>query len=398
MDKKNLTLRYSFTQFTFWAASTGATSFATTYLLNRGISSGIVGVLLAVAGLLSCLTQPIMAGIADKAKRFVLIKMLLGMSFLCVLCFCVQLLLHVPIVVAGISYMVGIWSSDAMVPLTNALCISYTQAGFTINYGAARGVGSAASAISSLVLGFVIAQLGSTWMILLLVSFRLLCILILWGYPKIEKINTSEDRTDNSCSVWQFFARYRWYCASLAGILFLGMYHAMTENYLIVIMGRLGGDSTHVGTALFISSMVGAIVIFFFKQVRNVIPDTRLLKIAGCSFLLKAILFYFARSIHTIYLLQLIQMTSYAFLAPTQVYFARAKVKQADMVKGQAFSTAAYALGCSAGNFAGGQLLDLGVDAILIAGIIMALVGTVIIFVTVTKSDCKNEASLYESN
>ncbi|MBQ7137914.1 MAG: hypothetical protein IJO39_02845, partial [Clostridia bacterium] len=69
-----------------------------------------------------------------------------------------------------------------------------------------------------------------------------------------------------------------------------------------------------------------------------------------------------------------------------------------DMVKGQAFSTAAYALGCSAGNFAGGQLLGLGVDAILIAGIIMALVGTVIIFVTVTKSDCKNEASLYESN
>ena len=103
MDKKNLTLRYSFTQFTFWAASTGATSFATTYLLNCGISSGIVGVLLAAAGLLSCLTQPIMAGIADKAKRFVLIKMLLGMSFLCVLCFCVQLLPHVPIVVAGIS-------------------------------------------------------------------------------------------------------------------------------------------------------------------------------------------------------------------------------------------------------------------------------------------------------
>ena len=398
MDKKNLTLRYSLTQFTFWAASTGATSFATTYLLNCGISSGIVGTLLAVAGLLSCLTQPIMAGIADKAKRFVLIKLLLGMSFLCVLCFGVQLLPHVPIVIEGISYMIGIWSSDAMVPLTNALCISYTQAGFTINYGAARGVGSAASAISSLVLGFVIAQLGSTWMILLLVSFRVLCILILWRYPKIEKINASENRADDSCSVWQFFARYRWYCASLTGVLFLGMYHAMTENYLIAIMGRLGGNSTHVGTALFISSMVGAFVIFFFNQVRKVIPDTRLLKIAGCSFLLKAILFYFAQNINTIYLLQLIQITSYAFLAPTQVYYAKAKVQPADMVKGQAFSTAAYALGCSAGNFTGGQLLGLGVDVILIAGIIMTLIGTIIIFITVTKSDCRNEVSQYESN
>ena len=57
------------------------------------------------------------------------------------------------------------------------------------------------------------------------------------------------------------------------------------------------------------------------------------------------------------------------------------------MVKGQAFITAAYALGCSAGNFTGGQLLTFGVRAILIAGIIMALVGTVIIFSTVNKSD-----------
>lgn len=46
---KNLTLRYSWTQFTYWAASSGAASFATTYLLNKGYSSGIVGILLAFA-------------------------------------------------------------------------------------------------------------------------------------------------------------------------------------------------------------------------------------------------------------------------------------------------------------------------------------------------------------
>lgn len=48
---KNLTLRYSWTQFIYWAASSGAASFATTYLLNKGLSSGIVGTLLAAAGL-----------------------------------------------------------------------------------------------------------------------------------------------------------------------------------------------------------------------------------------------------------------------------------------------------------------------------------------------------------
>ena len=53
---KNLTLRYSWTQFTYWAASSGAASFATTYLFPKGISPGTIGILLASAGLLSCLT------------------------------------------------------------------------------------------------------------------------------------------------------------------------------------------------------------------------------------------------------------------------------------------------------------------------------------------------------
>ena len=188
MGKKNLTLRYTLTQFTFWAASTGAASFATTYLLGCGVPSGVIGILLAAAGLLSCLTQPILAGIADKSKGFIVLKMMIGMSFLCVLCFSVQLIPSVPVVI-----------------------------------------------------------------------------------------------------------------------------------------------------------------------------------------------------------------TSYGFMHPTQVYYANAKVAPEDMVKGQAFSTAAYALGCSAGNFAGGQLLSLGVEAILFAGIVMTLVGTIIIFTTVTKKDTMKVIP-YEAN
>lgn len=389
---KNLTLRYSLTQFTFWAASTGAASFAAAYLLKRGIPAGGVGTMLAAAGILSCFTQPILAGIADKSRRFLILKMLIGMSALCVLCFCVQLLPDIPPIVSGLFFAAGVWLSDAMIPLTNALYVSCCQAGCAVNYGVARGVGSAASALSSLALGYVLAQLGSAWMVLFLIGFRLLCIFILLGYPKIEKPEPAAGRGAKSCSVRTFLFRYRWYCASLAGVLFLGMYHAMTENYMIAVMERFGGDSGHVGAALFISSMVGAPVIFCFQKIRKIFSDTLLLRIAACSFLLKAVLFYFAGSITEIYLLQLLQISSYAFLAPTQVYYAQAKVRREDMVKGQAFGTAAYALGCSIGNFTGGQLLGLGVRAVLLAGIGMALAGTVILFATVTKSDLKGEA------
>lgn len=65
---KNLTFRYSVTQFSHWAASSGAAAFATTYLLEAGMAPGAVGLLLALAGLASCFTQPILAGLADRPR------------------------------------------------------------------------------------------------------------------------------------------------------------------------------------------------------------------------------------------------------------------------------------------------------------------------------------------
>ena len=111
------------------------------------------------------------------------------------------------------------------------------------------------------------------------------------------------------------------------------------------------------------------------------------MKTAAISFLIKSVGFYLAPNIYTIYALQLLQITSYGLLGPAQVYYAKDKVKSCDMVKGQAFITAAYALGCSMGNFAGGQLLNQGVGTMLLAGIVMAFLGTVLMFLTVNKKD-----------
>ena len=384
---KNLTFKYSLTQFTFWAAVTGAESFATTYLLGYGVPSATVGLLLAAAGLLSCLTQPVLAGIADKSEKFLLPKIMLGMTILSTLCFSALLIPQISAMVAGLCYMAGAWSSDVMIPFTNALCICYTQQGFSTNYGAARGIGAAASACSSLVLGFVIARLGSTWMILLLVLFRILFVLLLCRYPKIKKITVTQDIAGSSCSIQEFFSRYRWYCVSLLGIALLGMFLTITENYLIAIMGALGGDSSHVGIALFISSLVVSPTIFFFSKIRANVKDVNLLKIAAISFLMRSVCLYFAKDITTIYLVQLLHISSYGFMHPTQVYYANASVHNNDMVKGQAFITAAYALGCSGGNFLGGLLLPYGVSTILFAGIIITLAGSLILFLTVDKSD-----------
>lgn len=228
-------------------------------------------------------------------------------------------------------------------------------------------------------------------MLLFLVAARFASILSFVGYPAISQARPAESRKAEDCTVLTFFSRYPIYCLSLLGIGFLGMFHAMTENYLIAIVTPLGGDSSNVGTALFISAMVGAPVIFCFQKLHFIAGDTALLKISALAFLGKAVCFSVARSIPAIYLIQLLQIASYGLLAPAQVYYAKARVQPSDMVKGQAFITAAYALGCSAGNFAGGQLLKSGVREMLQAGIGMALAGTLLLFATADRKEKSRE-------
>lgn len=387
---KNLTFRYSVTQFSHWAASSGAAAFAATYLLGKGIAPGAVGLLLALAGLASCFTQPLLAGAADRARDFLLVRLLIALSVFSGGCYVMQLIPGLPLWTVALCYGLGIWSSDVMSPLLNALSVAYNEGGYPINYGAARSLGSVATAVSNLVLGYVLARLGSAWMLVFLLVPRLCCIVSLWDFPALAWVAAGERKADTT-SIPVFFRKYPVYCVSLLGIAFLGMYHAMTENYLIAILGALGGDSSHVGTALFISAMVGAPVIFCFSKIRTLARDTTILKVSALSFLLKAVCFCFAGSISTIYILQLLQITSYALLAPAQVYYAQARVGQSDMVKGQAFITAAYALGCSGGNFAGGQLLGISVRALLLAGVAMALAGTCIVFATVNRSEVREK-------
>ena len=391
--KKSLTIHYCIHQIAYWAAAAGIMSFATAFLFEKGFPASQVGVLLGCGSILSGVTQPALATMADRARKNILIPMIVALSALTTLLFGVLLLDVLPSGLFGLIYLLGVWTFDAMMPLLNSISVYYNDRGRPVNYGLSRGVGSFAFSLAALYLGYVMETYSADWMIYTILVLMPACILVTLRYPVME----GEKRVDAACgggmeqepcSMLAFFGRYRWYCISLLGVLFLAMFHAMTENYLISIMGRLGGDSRHVGVALFIATVAEAPVLFFFSQVRTKISDNWLLRLAGFSFLLKSLLFLVAPSISFLYATQLLQMTSYAFLSPVQVYYANEKVCPWDMVKGQAFITASYTLGCAMGNFIGGQLMQgLGVMALLLAGVAMAAAGTLILVLTVEKKD-----------
>ena len=386
--KKSLTLKYTLQQMAYWAATAGVVSFATAFLLEKGFEASQIGILLASGNLLSCVFQPVLAQRADRIGGNIVKWLIIIQTALCVFCFGAVQLLTLPRWAFGLLYLLGIFMFDAMMPLYNAISVMYNANGYKINYGVGRGIGSLAYAVSALVIGKVMAAFGAEWMVWIALMLLVANIILTLAYPQIERNEKEAEQRSECCSIPVFFSRYKWYCVSLLGIILLGMFHAMTENYLIEVVRPLGGDSGSVGIALFIATAIEMVVVVNFDTVRKYISDNMLLKLGGISFLLKAILFLLAPNVTSIYLIQLLQATSYSFVSPTQMYYADNKVKAADMVKGQAFITASYTLGCAIGNFTGGQILQIAdVRAMLAAGVVMAAAGTFVLFATVNKKD-----------
>ena len=292
--KRNLTLRYCLHQCAYWAASAGILTFATTFLLEKGFPASQVGVLMASASVLSGVTQPVLAARADRAGRNILSHLLVGLTAVSTGAFALLLLDGLPPLLFALLYLLGVWAFDAMIPLLNSISVYYNERGCPINYGLGRGVGSFAYSLAALGLGYVIRLLGPDWMIRTILLLLPMCFVAALSYPRnVPHKREAEEKSGSGvpppCSVGVFFRRYRWYCASLLGVLLLAMFHAMTENYLIAIMGRLNGDSRHVGIALFIATVIEAPVLFFFNQVRARISDHWLLRFAAFSFLLKSV-------------------------------------------------------------------------------------------------------------
>jgi len=386
--KNNLTLRYTCQQCAYWAAAAGVVSFATAFLLEKGFAASYIGILLACGNLLSCGAQPMLASVADRIGGNIVKWFIAGLTAVSMACFTSIMVLPLPGTLYGFVYLLGVFAFDAMNPLLNAVSVSYNRSGYRINYGVGRGIGSFAYAVSALVIGKVMAGFGAHWMIWISLFLLAANVAVTLGYPGLTEGTVQNQQRTDCCSVPVFFRKYRWYCVSLLGVMLLAMFHAMTENYLIEVVAPLGGDSGTVGIALFVATAIEMVVIVNFDWLRTKISDSWLLKFAGLSFLLKSVLFLLAKNVIAIYGIQLLQATSYSFLSPTQLYYADAKVSPADMVKGQAFITAAYTLGCAIGNFTGGQLLDaFNVRILLWAGVAMAAAGTAVFFLTVDRKD-----------
>ena len=191
--KKLLNIEYSCIHGTYWMYYGAVCSFASVFLLAKGFSNWNIGIILAVANVLAIVLQPIIADIADRAKKLSVIGISELMTVLLMVGTAGLFVADGSMIALSVVFVLLIAWHTVLQPLFNSLTFTLEETGIHINFGIARSMGSLAYAALVAVLGtlvenhgvMVLPVAGEVTLVMLLVSLML----TKHAYDKGKKIN-----------------------------------------------------------------------------------------------------------------------------------------------------------------------------------------------------------------
>ena len=391
MEKPSVrwTIRYTLLNVAYFAAFCTIHAYAAVYLLSKGFNNTEVGVLLAVANILSAVMQPVIAGIIDKPgwlsnRRFIMISVLVILAGSLILMFTKDNKLII-FAVYVIIYMIQF----AYQPVMTALCFEYQKAGCGIYYGLARGLGSASFAVTSMIIGGIVEKNGVgilLWVNIVTMVLSVLIILI-FRKPQGSEENKNESAAEKTNHGFVHFIRsYPAFTLFLVATVCFYFAHNMINDFMIQIIRNLGGNETELGYANFLQAILELPVMALIGIVLKKISAEKLLVISGIAFFVKILILVFAKGMPHMYISQSFQLFAYAVFIPAGAYYVSKTMEELDQVKGQAFITSAITIGGVFSNLISGVILDhAGIKTMLLTGSAVCAVGVVIAVIAMTK-------------
>ena len=387
--KKNATIYYGLIMATYSIGYVTLSAFSSLYLLDLGLSNGAVGILLAVASLLSVLLQPSVGAVIDKNPRISTKHMLLGMAV--IIAFLGLMLIFVPgknMVFSTCLYGISVMLLMLGQPFVNALGMDAINFGYPIHFGVSRGMGSMGYALGSAAFGRISVMFGAKSVpVAFSIAFCVL-ILLIYIYPvKKEAVTYSNDEKPEEITKKEnpflFLAKYKRLAVMLLGLMFIYFSHVLINTFSLQIVLSKNGTSSDMGTAAAIAAICELITTLIFPFYMKHFKLHKLLRVSGIFFALKTFLSFIVPNMFAFYLIQITQMFGWGIMAIGIIYYVNNLVGEYDKARGQAFAGMSYTLSSVLATFLGGNIIDLlGVNMMLIIGTGLALFGTVIVWIT----------------
>ncbi len=391
MNEKTENIKYRFLLGTHTMMFCVGFAYATSYLQNLGVPDGTIGIAISIFAVIGAILQFLLGRVADKSRRW-------NFKNLLILLAAIQLAssLSLPFttsfsVLSTVLFGFVLLITYSMLPLVSSVSFFYASQKLKVDFGIARGIGSTAYGVISIVMGKAVSSFGTGCIPFFAagVALALLIEAMLLPSPAKYRINlpdtTQADDIANGSresgntgkqKEKPLILRYPAFTLMIFGVTLVMVFHNMNITYLVRIIEKVGGNSTNHGIALGISAVMEIPSLFFYSKLSKKASSKVLLLVSCAVFTLKALLFGIAGSVTVIYLIQGLSIGAFGLMAAAKVYYAHDTFEEKDIVTGQALVSMTEALGMVMGSFFGGLIINAsGINGVLWGGFAICSVG-----------------------
>ena len=379
-------------------------AYLSAYLLDLGFTNTLIGTTLAIGSILSIVVQPVVASIADKLQKMSL-RTLLAILY-SISCVLVAIIWVVPfafpkhaIIPTAVLFVILNSIAGAEGALVTSLGMEHNYGGNGINFSLARGCGSFAYAISCLIVGFLVDDFGSVFLVPANLGFKIITLILVATFPKPTKVlsesgvDTAKEDSENASSLLAFARENARFLLVVLSFVLVYSVTAVLNNFSIQLIDHVGGSESKVGIATSIAAFteLPAMALFpiILKRVGSV---SNIMKFAAVMMIIKSFITAFAPSVEWIYVSQLFQCVSFALLLPCSVYYVNRFVPRKDKVKGQSFMNMTLSIASIVVTLFGGKIIDtLGIGVLVKIAAFLCLAGAVMMFVFAHKDNTPPE-------
>ncbi|MBR4023982.1 MAG: MFS transporter [Firmicutes bacterium] len=406
---KNYTLKlnseYAGVFGTYWMYYGIISSFCSAYLLDMGYDNAEIGIILAVASVVSVFLQPVLANLSDMSKRLDAISVA-GISTVIMMVMQVGLfVIKGKSIALWVIYVLLMAWELALQPLFNSLARRLSESGFKINFGICRAGGSLAYAIFTSIIGTFVEKYGTVILprtglaiLALLLGMILLCSRSLKKAmeQKADAVAASGETVEpekyEEISMSMFVKRNKLFIVLNVFIMILFFQNTITNNFMYQIVTGVGGTSEDMGRIFGVMAALEIPGLFFFNNIHKKFSCSTLLKFAAAAFVGKVLTLYLANSVFMVYAAHFFQLFSFSIFLAGIVQFINEIMERGEAVRGQAVYTTAITIGGVFANIAGGIILDVsGPKVMLLVSTILTVIGAAGVFLLIGKIDKKSE-------
>lgn len=349
---KNVKTRLEGVYLLFYAAFACYYPFLIIFYEKMRMSYTEIGIAFAISSIAGVIIQPIWGYITDKYlnKRLsIIITMLL--SAVIILAFILAKDFYWIILVL----FVFIIFHSPISSITDAYCYEIIDEYKSIDYGKTRLMGSLGYAVSALIMGEVIKNLGSS------AIFFGYCIFISIASAIIISFKFKGKQTSNEIKlkeVGKILSDRRFILFSIA-IVLINIAFGANSSYLAVLISKTGGDVSKLGLMWFVIAISELPIFFFSNKLFKKFGIINLLSISIVIYILRFFLDSVSNNFNMVIIIQLLQGVTYPFYLMAALQYVNKIVPKNLQTTGiTLYSAIGGGIGGFTGNLLGGIFLE----------------------------------------